>query len=101
MSDVVAFESAIVRRITKLLAKRGAWYVKTTGVSKVGCPDIIACYKGAFLAIECKSARGTTSRKQNYELSCIREAGGLAIVASSVQPVADWLDAIDSQESSS
>lgn len=88
-------EAAVVRRIQRLLTSRGAWFVKTTGVSKVGCPDLIACYKGAFFAIECKSARGHTSRKQDYELHRIKDSGGYAIVASTTFEVEQILNTID------
>lgn len=97
MNQVVPLEAAVVRRIMRLLKKRGAWFIKTTGVSKVGCPDIIACYNGRFLAIECKSAVGTTSRKQDYELYCIKDSGGVAIVASTVDQVERAMDAMDAE----
>jgi len=43
-------------------------------------PDIIACYKGIFLAIECKAGKNTTTALQKHNLDLIRKANGLAFV---------------------
>lgn len=101
MGDVVPLESAVVRRICKLLDSRGAWYVKTTGVRKVGCPDLLCCYRGRFLAIEVKRAAtgyGATPR-QEHEIKKICDAGGIAIVAWHERQVEKILNSIDSDGS--
>lgn len=95
MGDCIPLESAVVRRIMRVLDARGAWYIKTTGVSKVGCPDIIACYKGQFVAIEVKRPGGTTTRKQDHELRSIAGADGYACIAYSELQVEDLLDLVD------
>lgn len=98
VSNVVPLESAVVRRITRLLDQRGAWYVKTTGVKKVGCPDLLVCYKGCFVALEVKRDKqgyGATP-KQEHELLKIRQADGVAQVVwheDQVIRILDWLDA--------
>ena len=106
MASIVPLEAAVVRRITRVLDDRGAWWVKTTGVSKVGCPDLLVCYRGCFIAIEVKrsppqslggkSSYGLTS-KQKHELRKIRDAGGLAYVAYSEDDAKLILAEVDQQ----
>lgn len=43
-------------------------------------PDIIACFKGRFIAIECKAGKGKLTELQKYNIEQIKSAGGLAIV---------------------
>lgn len=94
----VPLESAVAKCIITFLKTRGCWCIKTTGVSLVGCPDILACYRGYFLAIEVKreqdGAYGVT-RKQMYEISAIDRAGGLTLIAASVKDVELVVNAID------
>lgn len=96
MTSVIPLESAVVFSIQRLLVKRGAWWVKTSGVAKVGCPDLLCCYRGVFLAVECKRPQlGVVSPKQKHELAKINEAGGFAIVATHKSDVEKALRLID------
>lgn len=92
-------EAGYCNRITKILDRAGAWWIKTTGQkSKVGCPDIVACYRGRFIAIEVKNNRGTPDAAQVNQLWKITKAGGYAMVAkgdAGVESVRDLLTAID------
>lgn len=65
------------------LRKRGAWVVKYPAGphGTIGTPDLLACYRGYFLAIECKARREEPTPMQQRQLDSIREADGLAIVA--------------------
>lgn len=45
-----------------------------------GTPDIIACIRGIFVALELKSEKGRPDPLQGYVLEQIREAGGIAKV---------------------
>jgi Holliday junction resolvase len=99
MGSVVPLENAVVLRIQRLLVSRGAWFVKSTGVRKVGCPDLLCCYKGRFVAIEVKrqdprTASYGVTKKQELELQKINDAGGYALVAWTVEQVAAVLDEI-------
>lgn len=98
MDTHVGRESAVVNRIIRHLVIRGAWCVKTTGVGKVGCPDIVACYRGYFIGIEVKrednGAYGVT-KKQQFEIDKIRLAGGVSLATSKVSDVNEQLDLID------
>jgi Holliday junction resolvase len=93
-------ESSVTQRIVKYLKAQGAWQIKSTGVSLVGCPDIICCYQGRFVALEVKREKdgkyGATS-KQLHEIDRIRRAGGIAEVVSSVDEVAVLIDALGEQ----
>lgn len=50
------------------------------GYGRSGIPDIIACYKGRFLGIECKAGFNTTTALQERELAAINNAGGVTLV---------------------
>ncbi len=54
---------------------------------KVGRPDFRICYRGRFLAIECKTNYGIVSSKQAGEMARIRKSGGRACVALSLEDV--------------
>jgi hypothetical protein len=45
-----------------------------------GTPDIIACYQGKFIGIECKAGKGKTTALQEHNLQQIRDAGGISLV---------------------
>lgn len=89
-------EKNIENKIKSYLKSIGAYYFKHHGnqFSQVGVPDIIACYKGRFLGIEVKNETNTTSPLQNVNLKMINEAGGIGIVARSVEDVKKVIDKI-------
>jgi hypothetical protein len=56
--------------------------------AKKGTADILACWPGGlFMAVEAKLIGNTTTPDQDLFLETIRDAGGLAIVAYSVDDV--------------
>lgn len=63
------------------------------GMGVVGIPDIIAVINGRFVAIETKAPgkEGNVTPNQQATIDKIREADGLAFVASDVQTVMDYL----------
>lgn len=93
-------EVAVVRSICALLARRGAWFVKTTGVGLAGCPDLLACYRGYFIALEVKreeNGKYGATTKQAHELRMVRRAGGYSLVVSNARQVKELLDEIDAE----
>lgn len=76
-------EQDIQRKIIKYLESVGAYVVKIVASNKSGTPDILACYRGIFLAIEVKRPETKTnvSELQEYNIKKIKEAGGVAIVS--------------------
>jgi Holliday junction resolvase len=84
--------------IIALLKSRGAWVVTTTGVSLAGCPDLIACYRGRFVALEVKrehNGRYGVTKKQQLEVNRLQLAGAYAYVVADKSEVAGILDIID------
>ena len=75
-------EKAFENQIKKYLKDHGAWFLKTwsNGVQRAGVPDLLACYKGKFIAIEVKAENGRASELQRYEVEQIRKAGGIAMI---------------------
>jgi len=77
------------KKITTYLEQQGAYVVKVVAASKKGVPDIIACYKGKFIAIEVKTplTRSNVSKLQEYNLDSVAEAGGISGVAVEVEDI--------------
>lgn len=89
-------EKTIENKIKKYLKENKIWYFKVWGggYQTAGIPDIIACYKGHFIAIEVKSEIGKTTTLQDFNLQLIKSSGGISIVARSVEDVKEVLDNI-------
>jgi hypothetical protein len=96
-TKVIPLEAAVVHRTRRMFAEQGGFIFKTNGS---GLPDLIGCYRGVYVGIECKRPdprkRHPVSPLQKRKLEMIREAGGLGIVVRNptieLQP---WLDLID------
>lgn len=56
-----------------------------------GVPDIICCYRGRFLGMECKLPGGHLTELQKRAIDKINKAGG---IARRVESVADAMDII-------
>lgn len=90
-------EYRIVQNIKKLIRARGGWVVKVHGgpYQDAGTPDLLACYKGRFVSIEVKTARGAARPEQKVAQRAITAAGGYAVITHLIGEVADVLDTID------
>lgn len=81
-------ESRLSREIMKNLRLEGWFCFKVHGNehTMAGLPDIIVCAEGLFIGLETKmpSKRDNTSPRQDYVHELIREAGGTAVVVTSV-----------------
>ena len=75
-------EGKVKAAIVKILKDYGVYYFfpATHGFGRSGVPDIICCYKGRFIGIECKAGKGATTALQERELRNIDTAGGIAVV---------------------
>lgn len=75
-------EKKVKNKVMKVLNAVGCYsfYPQTGGYGNSGIPDIIACVKGRFIAIECKAGTNKTTALQDYNLQQIKDNGGLAIV---------------------
>lgn len=90
-------EYRIAQKMKKLIRSRGGWCVKIHGspYQDRGTPDILACYKGRFIAIEVKTSRGVPEPEQLEARKQILKAGGKSIITHMVEEVKDVIDAID------
>ena len=75
-------ESKVKKQVKKILDDLGAYHFSPMmdGYGRSGVPDIIACYKGRFLAIECKAGDNKPTLLQLRNIESIKRNGGLAIV---------------------
>jgi len=72
--------------VRKLLVDFGIYYFSPSanGYGRAGIPDIICCFGGRFIAIECKAGKGVTTALQDRELAAIRTAGGMTMVVNEI-----------------
>jgi Holliday junction resolvase len=75
-------ETKVKKAVTKILEQYGAYHFfpATHGYGRSGVPDIVACYRGKFIGIECKAGKGVPTALQLKELRLIEEAGGNSFV---------------------
>ena len=92
-------ESQLVSQIKNYLKSKGAYCEKIFGggFQSAGIPDIIACYRGYFVAIEVKSptGKGRASDIQKLKIRAIRDAGGVAFITDNIEDVERVLNFID------
>jgi len=76
-------EGKVKAAVRKMLAKHGIYYFMPPGMGlgRSGIPDIIGCYNGRFIAIECKAGKGQLTALQARELALIKATGGFTFVA--------------------
>lgn len=77
-------ESLVKKKVRAILDAYGAYhfsYVVVGYGASLGIPDIIACYKGRFLGIECKAGGNKPTALQLKQLKAIVELGtGISMV---------------------
>lgn len=75
-------EKKVKEKVKSILSAHGAYYFMpaTHGYGRSGVPDIVACVKGHFFAIECKANGGKLTALQAREIEDIRLHGGTAVV---------------------
>lgn len=75
-------EAKVKKKVVAILKEAGAYYFYpvTGGYGHSGVPDIVACYKGMFIGIECKAGKNKPTPLQNKNLKAITDAGGIATV---------------------
>ena len=86
-------ESAITKRIIDYIHSIGGTAIKVHGSVYMhsGTPDIIACVRGRFVAIEVKQPGKHPTPAQVAYIEKIQRSGGIAFVAHSVEEVDDLL----------
>jgi Holliday junction resolvase len=76
-------EAKVKLAVKKVLDELGIYHFSPymAGMGRAGVPDIIACHKGRFVAIECKAGKGKTTALQDRELNAVLNAGGTVFIA--------------------
>lgn len=74
-------EGLVKKKVKKILDAYGVYYFPpaTGGFGRSGVPDLVGCYRGRFIAIECKAGSNTPTALQLREIDRINAAGGIAI----------------------
>ena len=75
-------EAKVKKKVVNVLKTYGAYYFYpvTGGFGRSGVPDIIICYLGVFIGIECKAGNNKPTALQLKEIQKIFNAGGFCIV---------------------
>lgn len=88
--------------IKKYLFSKGAYFFKVHGSAfmEPGIPDIICCYKGLFIGIECKAPGklGDQSDQQKIHEHNIIQSGGIYLLTDNINDIKNLLDEIDNLE---
>ena len=90
-------ETNLQRKVQEYLVSKGAYEFKVHGSAymKSGIPDIISCYKGRFIGIECKIGKNKMSKLQEEHRDQILAAGGIHILAYNLEDVKKIIEKID------
>lgn len=64
-----------------------------------GIPDIICCYKGRFIGLECKLPGGRLTELQKRAIEKINRAGGIACRVENVEDVKCVIARVDLERS--
>jgi len=95
-------EKKVKNRVIAILKDRDAYYFYpvTSGFGASGVPDIIVCYFGWFIGIECKAGKNTLSALQRQNIARINAARGITLVINedNIHEVTEILDKIEARE---
>jgi hypothetical protein len=86
-------EALLTRSVRQLLKAAGIFHFKHWGgpMGYPGVADILGCYKGRMIAIELKSPTGKATPDQERFLQNVKDAGGIAFIAKTLDEVIDGL----------
>ena len=94
-------ERDIVAAIKKYLFSLGSdvffWKEHGGPYGTSGVPDIICCYRGRFIGMECKLPGGRLTEMQKRVISKINRAGGIARRVESVDDAKAIIRQIDNE----
>ncbi len=83
-------ESDLIKKISDYLKTvPNLFYWKEHGgmYGTAGIPDLIVCYRGRFIGLECKVGKNKTTVLQAVTIKQIIQAGGYAVVVRTVEEV--------------
>lgn len=92
-------EAALKTKLREYLTARGAFWSTVQGgaFAKPGDPDIVVCYKGRYVAVEAKAPKGRQSSIQRIRQKQIEDAGGIYVLARTIEDVSEVLDRLDGE----
>ena len=75
-------EKKVKNKVVQLLKEHGVYYFfpASYGMGRSGVPDVVCCFQGHFLGIECKAGKNKATPLQLRELAAIREAEGTTFI---------------------
>jgi hypothetical protein len=75
-------ESKVKKQVVAILKQFGVYffYPVTGGYGRSGVPDIVACWKGRFIGIECKAKGGVPTALQMKNLLEISDKQGISLI---------------------
>ena len=75
-------EKKVKQKVCAKLKELGAYYfyASTGGYGASGIPDIVACYKGKFIGIECKANGNKATALQQKHLREISMQQGVSLI---------------------
>ena len=92
-------EAKVKKKVVDVIKKNGAYYFfpATGGYGRSGVPDVVCCYRGYFVAIECKAGNNKPTPLQEAEMAKIRQAQGFVRVVNedNIADVQEVFDIID------
>lgn len=94
-------ESELITKIKNYLKTiPDCFYWKEHGgyYGTAGIPDIIVCYKGRFIAFECKVGNKQPTVLQVLTIRKIIKAGGYALVVRTVEEVKQVIEAFNKEQ---
>lgn len=76
-------EAKVKAKVKKLFESLHIYYFfpATHGYGRSGVPDVVGCFMGLFVAVECKAGKGKLTPLQELEIAKIIAAGGFTFVA--------------------
>lgn len=75
-------EAKVKKKVVDVIKKNNAYYFfpATGGYGRSGVPDVVCCYRGHFIAIECKAGTNKPTPLQEAEMAKILQAQGFVRV---------------------
>lgn len=75
-------EKKVKIKVCNILKSLGAYYFypSTGGYGASGVPDIVVCYRGSFIGIECKAGSNKPTALQRKHLKDISLQGGISLL---------------------
>ena len=75
-------EKKVKNKVVNILKQYQVYYFfpATYGMGRSGVPDIVCCFFGHFIGIECKAGKNKPTPLQERELTAINEAKGITFI---------------------